>query len=111
MIRTYNQYDFLFKKLHKTCDSIFDDVQALLLTPKFYGRKVNENYIIEYIKNFDISKYFRGKIILCPAVYQTCNRLKENYLNYPKLSVNFKKVCLRSKKSFPVTKKNNFFCS
>ena len=102
-------YGFLFKKLHKTCDSKYDDVQTLLLAPKFYNREVNENDKIEYIKNSNIGKYFTGKIILCPAIYQTCNRLKENNLNYPKMSVNFKKVCLRSNKSLPVTKKKNFF--
>ena len=73
------------KELHKTCDSLYDDIHTLLLTPKFYNHEVNEGDIIEYIRDFDIGKYFRYEGILDPTIYQTCvNRLKENCLNNPK---------------------------
>ena len=114
------------KELHKTCDSIYDDVQTFLLTSKFYNHEVNEDDIIEYVRDFDIGKYFRDESILDPAIYQTCvDRSKENCLNYPQKICEFKKKhCLRSKKIFSVTKKvfltllkkiiysitKNFFC-
>ena len=95
------------EKLHKTCDSIYDDIQRLLLTPKFYNHEVNEDGVIKYIRDFDIGKYFRDKSILDPAIYLTCNCLKENCLNYPKKVSEFQKNLLKIKKNFLVTK--NFF--
>ena len=50
------------KELHITCDSIYDNIQTLLLTPKFYNHEVNEDDIIEYVRDF--STYFRAKVFL-----------------------------------------------
>ena len=75
--------------------------------------------MIEYIRDFDIDKYFRDKIILDPAIYQTCNCLKENCLNYQKKICEFQKNLLKIKEKFPrnnkiffeLDEKNNLFNS
>ena len=69
-----------------------DDIQTLLLTPNFYKHELNEDDIIEYIRDFDIGKCFRDEGILDPAIYQTCvDRSKENCYNYPKKIREFKR--------------------
>ena len=71
---------------------IMDDIQTLLLTPNFYKHELNEDDIIEYIRDFDIGKCFRDESILDPAIYQTCvDRSKENCYNYPKKIREFKR--------------------
>ena len=111
------------KELHKTCVSIYDNIKTILLTPKLYNRQVNEDDIIEYIRDFDIGKYFQDESVLDSAIYQTCKRIKENSFNYPKKINEFNKNLLTIKKNFLVTKKifdldeqnnlfniENFFC-
>ena len=81
---------YCLKELHKTCDSMYDDMQTLLSYSKF-NQDLDE--IVKYIKVYNIIKYLREEDCYDPNIYRTCSRLKKYLLIIQKKSVNFKKNC------------------
>ena len=93
---------FCLKELHKTCDSINDDIQTLLLYSKF-NKDLDE--IVKYLKDYSIIKYLREEDCYDPNIYRTCGLLKKNYINYQKKVCEFHKKLLEIKNKFPCLKK------
>ena len=77
---------YCLKELHKTCDSMYDDIQTLLSYSKF-NKDLDE--IVKYLKDYSIIKYLREEDCYDPNIYCTCSHLKKNIV----LIIQKKKNC------------------
>ena len=72
---------YCLKELHKTCTSMYDDIQTLMLCSKF---NIDLDEIVKYFKNYSIIKYLRAEDCYDPNIYRTCSCLEKGCMNYKK---------------------------
>ena len=68
---------YCLKELHKTSDSMYDDIQTLLSYSKF-NKDLDE--IAKYLKDYSIIKCLREEGCYDPNIYRTCSHLKKKKL-------------------------------